>query len=80
MSRFNMETTMKKLILTVALLAACQPAFAGGPVIVEDAYEAEATRPGALVPIIVGVLILCAIACGSDGPDVKPGPVCNSGC
>ena len=30
------------------------------------------------MPVIVGIIVLCAIACGggNDGP-VDPGPVCN---
>ena len=73
--------TRLALILSLALAL---PANAGGPVIVEEAYEAEPAprlTPGEKIAIAAGILILCAIACGSDGPDVKPGPVvCNSGC
>ncbi len=73
---------MKKLLLTVALLS-CQPAFAGGPVIIEEEYagEADAPRKNAwIVPMIIGGLVLCAIACGGgDDPPVvvEPENPCN---
>jgi hypothetical protein len=35
-----------------------------------------------IVPVVIGALILCAIACGNDGDPapVDPGPVCKGGC
>lgn len=77
--------------LTAAALAlillANAPAFAGGPVIIEENYEVadeSANRKDWIVPVILGAIVLCAIACGSDDapPAVVPGPVCNdqSGC
>ena len=60
------------------------PANAGGPVIVttEEPPIADVRPQGDggswIVPVIVGAIVLCAIACGGgdDGP-VDPGPVCN---
>ena len=74
---------MKRLALILALTTAL-PAHAGGPVMVEDAtVDAEYPRSGNLVPIVIGALILCAIACGNSddpAPAVVPGPICNTGC
>lgn len=73
---------MKYLLLTAALLAAA-PVHAGGPVIVTEEPPIADVRPQGdggnwIVPVIVGAIVLCAIACGGgdDGP-VDPGPVCN---
>jgi hypothetical protein len=45
-------------------------AFAGGPVVVEEEGQpevvADTPRSGWIVPVIVGAIILCAIACGGD--------------
>jgi hypothetical protein len=60
---------MKKLAapLFACTLALTSAAYAGGPVIVEDTtVEAESPRSGWIVPVLVGVIILCAIACGND--------------
>lgn len=60
---------MKKLAapLLACTLALTSAAYAGGPVIVEDTtVEATTPRSGWIVPVIVGVIILCAIACGND--------------
>ncbi len=58
-------------ILALALTASA--AFAGGPVVVteEPAVEVEAAQPrsGWIVPVIIGGIILCAIACGDDDDD-----------
>lgn len=76
---------MKKLALILALTAA-MPAYAGGPVIIEDEYDVTepAPRRDWIVPVIIGGIILCAIACGSDSDEpapVDPGPVCfKEGC
>jgi hypothetical protein len=53
--------------LLVTTLALASAAHAGGPVIVEDTeVEAATPRSGWIVPVIVGAIILCAIACGND--------------
>ena len=79
------KQTLLASAICVALLF--QPAMAGGPVLsVEDKYEVTepAPRNDWIVPVIIGGLIICAIACGGDdnepAPPVDPGPVCNSGC
>ncbi len=52
--------------LTLALTS--NIAFAGGPVIVEDepVVEAAAPRSGWIVPVVVGLIVICAVACGND--------------
>jgi len=70
----------------IALLLTA-PVRAGGPVIVvpEEAFVQEA-RPSSegqwIVPVVIGALILCAIACGGDDAPapVDPGPVCKGDC
>lgn len=68
-----------KILTTAAIIISLSTAsFAGGPVIVEETEVApERDRNGWIVPVIVGVLILCAIACGGgdDAPEpTKPPP------
>lgn len=72
---------MTRILLLAALLAT--PLHAGGPVIVTEEPPIADVRPQGdggkwVVPVIVGIIVLCAIACGggNDGP-VDPGPVCN---
>ena len=74
------------LVLGTALVTGTLPTFAGGPVLIEDRYDAEvaAARPqsGAALPIIAGLILICIIACGGggdDAPPVKPADPCN-GC
>ncbi|MGL4236166.1 hypothetical protein [Tabrizicola sp.] len=60
---------MKKLTASVLALAmATSTAFAGGPVIVEEEPMVEAAKPrsGWIVPVVIGVILICAIACGDD--------------
>ena len=53
--------------LFACTLTLTSAAYAGGPVIVEETtVEAASPRSGWIVPVIVGAIILCAIACGSD--------------
>lgn len=67
---------MTRILLLTALLA-CQPAFAGGPIITEEPPIADVRPQGDggkwVVPVIVGVLVLGAIAIGGsdncNGPD-----------
>jgi len=67
----------------IALLLTA-PVQAGGMVI-EDNFVQEA-RPSSegqwIVPVVIGALILCAIACGGDDAPapVDPGPVCKGDC
>ena len=62
---------MKKLIASVmALTLGASAAMAGGPVVVAEEGQPEvvesAPRSGFIVPLVVGLVVLCAIACGSD--------------
>jgi hypothetical protein len=60
---------MKKFIAPLLALAMTgSAAFAGGPVVVEEEpmVEAASPRSGWIVPVIVGLIVICAIACGND--------------
>lgn len=63
---------MKKLLaplLAVSLALSASTAFAGGPVVIEEGQPeviAEAPRSGWILPVIVGLVVICAIACGGD--------------
>jgi hypothetical protein len=60
---------MKEIISPMLALAlTTSAAFAGGPIVVEEepVVEAAAPRSGWIVPVIVGLVVLCAIACGND--------------
>ncbi len=68
---------MKKIVaslLSATLALSSTAAMAGGPVVVveEAAPEvvAESPRSGWIVPVIVGLVVLCAIACGDDEDEV----------
>ena len=60
---------MKKFLAS-ALVATMMSsaAFAGGPVVVEEepVVEASSPRSGWIVPVVVGLVLICAIACGDD--------------
>jgi hypothetical protein len=69
------DCTMKKLAAALAAMAVAltsSVASAGGPVIVEEevAVEAASPRSGWIVPVVVGLILVCAIACGSDEEEV----------
>ena len=74
---------MKALLLTAAILAACQPALAGGPVIIEDAAEAAPlvrSHNNRLVPILFGIAVAAILLgggsdspCNGDEPTPEPG-------
>ena len=55
------------LALTSALMSS-SVAFAGGPVVVEEEPVVEAAKPrsGWIVPVVVGLILVCAIACGGN--------------
>jgi hypothetical protein len=68
---------MKKLVasLTAMTLAlSSSVAFAGGPVVVEEepVVEAASPRSGWIVPVVVGLIVICAIACGNND---DPAPI-----
>ncbi len=63
---------MKKIasaVLAVSL-ALSSATFAGGPVVIEEEGQpevvAESPRSGWIVPVIVGLVLICAVACGND--------------
>jgi hypothetical protein len=63
---------MKKFVAPLLALAmTASTAFAGGPVVVEEepVVEAASPRSGWIVPVVVGLIVICAIACGSDDED-----------
>ena len=64
---------MKKFFAPLlALTMTSTAALAGGPVVVTEEGQpevvAESPRSGWIVPVIIGAVILCAIACGNDDP------------
>ena len=84
-----MRTTPMKTLAVLAAIALIHPlpALAGGPVIVTEEAPIADVRPQGdggnwVVPVVLGVVILCAIACGGsdDAPIAPPGPTCNTGC
>ena len=77
----NIRSTLLATSVGIALLM--QPLHAGGPVIAAEEPPgkiAEGRGEGGWeLPVIVGLIVICAIACGSDGgPDVQPAPPCNN--
>jgi hypothetical protein len=56
------------LALTLALTSTA--ALAGGPVVVVEEAQpevvAETPRSGWIVPVILGLVVVCAVACGND--------------
>jgi hypothetical protein len=60
------------LVLAASLAFSAPVAFAGGPVVVEEEGQpevvADSPRSGWIVPVVVGLIIVCAIACGNDDP------------
>ena len=74
-----------KYLLTAAILAACQPALAGGPVIIEDAAEAAPlvrSHNNRLVPILFGIAVAAILLgggsdnCHGGDPEPTPEPGC----
>jgi hypothetical protein len=64
--------TLASAVLALSLALGTSISFAGGPVVIEDepAVEAAAPRSGWIVPVIVGLVLICAIACGDDDTPV----------
>ena len=69
-------------LLVATLALGSTTAYAGGPVIIEEEGQpevvADAPRSGWIVPVVVGLIVICAIACGNDDPvptngGAKPG-------
>ena len=60
---------MKKFLAPMlAATMISSAAFAGGPVVVEEEPIVEAAEPrsGWIVPVVVGLILICAVACGND--------------
>ena len=76
---------LKHTLLTAAtgIALLTNPTFAGGPVIVTEEPPIADVRPQGdggnwVVPVIVGAIVLCAIACGGgDDSPIAPEPTCN---
>lgn len=70
---------MKSAAPLLALAMTASSAFAGGPVVIEEEAQpevvAESPRSGWIVPVVVGLVLICAIACGNDDDDPAPTPV-----
>lgn len=60
------------LALTLALTSTA--VMAGGPVVVAEEGQpevvAESPRSGWIVPVVVGLVVICAIACGDDDEEL----------
>ena len=72
---------MKKLFATMfigALGLGAGLSYAGGPVVVEDVQEVVAEKPATsigILPILVGVVVLCAVLCNNDDEEGENGPI-----
>ncbi len=65
---------MKYLAIILALTTAI-PAFAGGPVIIEDTTETVAPRKDRKIGgLVVGLIVIAAIAALAGGSDACNGP------
>lgn len=57
-------------VLAFSIAMSSTAVFAGGPMVIEEEGQpevvAESPRSGWIVPVIVGAIVLCAIACGND--------------
>ena len=69
---------MKRITSSVLALATALGAtasFAGGPVVIQEEGQpevvAETPRSGWIVPVVVGLMLICALACGSDNDPVE---------
>ncbi|WP_374391885.1 hypothetical protein [Tabrizicola sp.] len=57
-------------LLALSLAFGSTAALAGGPVVIEEEGQpevvAESPRSGWIVPVIIGLVVICAVACGND--------------
>ena len=61
-------------VLALSLALTSTAAFAGGPIVIEeeiqpDVVVEETPRSGWIIPVLIGGILLCAIACGNDDDD-----------
>jgi hypothetical protein len=71
---WDMKKLAAPLLALTLAVTSTTTAFAGGPVVVEDTtVEAETPRSGWIVPVVVGLVLICAIACGGDDDPVPAG-------
>ncbi len=72
-----MQEFLKAAVIAATSLGA-SVAHAGGPVIIEEEGQpevvAESPRSGWIVPVVIGLALVCAIACGGGDDDPAPGP------
>lgn len=68
---------MRKFIaplLALSLAFSSSAVMAGGPVVIVEESQpevvAESPRSGWIVPAIIGLIVVCAIACGNDDEPV----------
>ena len=66
---------MKKItsfVLAASLALGASTTYAGGPVVIEEEGQpeviADSPRSGWIVPVVVGLIIVCALACGDGDP------------
>lgn len=63
-------------VLAVSMVLGSTAAQAGGPVVIEEEGQpevvAETPRSGWIVPVVVGIVLLCALACGKDNNATTP--------
>ena len=66
---------MKKFapaVLAFSIAFGATASFAGGPMVVEEEGQpevvAESPRSGWIVPIVVGLVVICALACNKNDP------------
>lgn len=71
------EEFMRKLVasaLVGTILLGATTAYAGGPVILEEGNPevvAESPKSGFILPLIIGLVVVCAIACGGGNDEIK---------
>ena len=66
---------MKKFAAPLLALAMItSTAYAGGPDVVAEEPVVEAAKPrsGWIVPVIIGLVVICAVACGNDDDTTTP--------
>lgn len=68
---------MRKLVtsaLVGTMFLGATTAYAGGPVILEEGNPeviAEAPKSNMILPLLFGLIVVCAIACGGGDEEVK---------